>query len=166
MSDYVVVRSAFIATRQETVDYYAARIAGVRLVRCYGRDVQILFEHDGTHLFSESVDDESSVPKDERIVRRVPGGRIEVRRFSLKRAQLLDDVTVAIAKYTVSIPGTGPQGREKRMLHGPCLPSGEYLRVVLRPGPRDMWTCVSAYPVSRDMWLAANRAKRAKFPPE
>jgi hypothetical protein len=67
--------------------------------------------------------------------------------------------------FTASVPGTGQGGHEKRMLHGPALPDGRYMRVVLRPGPGDAFTCISAYPVSRDAWLEIRRSKRAKFPP-
>jgi hypothetical protein len=51
------------------------------------------------------------------------------------------------------------------MLHGPRLVSGQYMRVVLRPGPGTAWTCVSAYPVDAEQWMAARRAKSARFPP-
>lgn len=164
MSSYIVIRSAFIKTPQEALDYYAARLAGARALSCHGRAVEVHFEADGTHMYSEGAD-AAAIVASERITRRVPGGRIELRRFALARALLLDDVIRAIEDFTVSIPGTGPSGVEKRMLHGPRLPSGEYLRVVLRPGPRAAFTCVSAYPVAERVWLEARRAKRAKFPP-
>lgn len=163
MSSYVVVRAALLATRQEAVDYYAARVAGLRTLTVAGRSVEVVFPSDGTHLYSEEPKGE--IPPAETVVRRVPGGRVEVRRFSLDRARLLDDVTDAIQRFTVSIPGTGPASRENRLLHGPRLPDGRYLRVVLRPGPLDRWTCVSAYPVEARVWLDACRAKRARFPP-
>lgn len=163
MSNYVVIRSKFIASRQEAVDYYAARIAGTRTITCHGREVVVIFPADGTHLFSEDAS-HSDIPAHERVVRRVAGGRTEVRRFSLERAVLLDEVASAIANFTVSVPGTGADGREKRMLHGPALADGRYLRVVLRPGPNS-WTIVSAYPIDLELWRQMVRAKRAKFPP-
>jgi hypothetical protein len=164
MSDYIVIRSAFIERPHEAVDYYAARLAGARVIACHGRNVEIHFEADGTHLFSEDVG--SIVADHARIVRRVKGGRIEVRQFALERARLLDQVVTAIERFTVSIPGSGGMGREKRLLHGPRLPDGQYLRVVLRPGPGKAWTCVTAYPVSEVAWREAVRARRARFPPE
>src|ERR1035438_4459381 len=45
------------------------------------------------------------------------------------------------------------------------LPDGRYMLVVLRPGPGDAWTCVSAYPVLAYSWKNATRAKAARFPP-
>ena len=77
----------------------------------------------------------------------------------------MDEVLRAIATFTVSVPGTGRQGSENPTLHGQRLASGEYMRVVLRPGPGTAWTCVSAYPVAARVWLEMCRAKRAKFPP-
>ncbi len=163
MSNYIVIRSAFIERPHEAVDYYAARIAGARVIACHGQNVEVHFEADGTHLFSEDVG--PNVADGLRIVRRVKGGRIEPRQFALERAHLLDHVVPAIERFTVSIPGTGGMGREKRLLHGPRLSDGRYLRVVLRPGPGMAWTCVTAYPVSEFTWREAGRARRAKFPP-
>src|SRR5205085_884691 len=99
------------------------------------------------------------------VERRIGGGRVERREFSLERAQLMDRILPAIHDYTVSIPGTGHRGAENRMLHGPRLPNGRYMRVVLRPGPGDAFTVVSAYPVEHGTWMAACRSRRAKFPP-
>lgn len=166
MSNYVVIRSALIETRQEALDYYAARIAGLHTIVCYGRPVRIAFPREGTHMFSEDAAPGTPLAPEDRVVRRVHGGRIEERRFSLDRARLLDLVPVAIERFVVSIPGTGPSGRENRMLHGPALNDGRYLRVVLRPGPGSDWTCVSAYPVSLDVFRSCVRAKRARFPPD
>jgi hypothetical protein len=76
----------------------------------------------------------------------------------------MDAVLPAISNFTVSIAGNGPG--ERRVLHGPELPSGHYIRVVLRKGPGDAWTCVSAFPVNRGKWLEAMMSARSKFPPE
>ncbi len=59
----------------------------------------------------------------------------------------------------------GPAGAEKSLLYGRALPGVGYMRVVLRPGPRDALTCVSAYPVDEVEWMKARRLKRARFPP-
>jgi len=91
---------------------------------------------------------------------------LEVRVFNVERASMMDLVLPAVSRFTVSIPGTATtRGREKRMLHGVRLPDGRYMRVVLRPGPGEAFTCVSAYPVSEAVWLDARRAKSARFPP-
>jgi hypothetical protein len=175
-----VASSQNIATLDEARAYYAAHLAGVRNVTCYSKPVAIVFEREATHLFS---DDPTSgmrnlapaqqravfdaIPPDQRVERRLPGGRVDVRRFNLERARLMDRVLPAVSLFTVSTAGTSARGRENRMLHGRALPDGRYMRVVLQP-PRDgydAFTCVSAYPVSTDVWRAARAAKSAKFPP-
>ena len=165
MTDYVVIAADRIETLEEARDYYRERLAGAHAVTCYGRAVTIVFERDSTHLFSEDPKDWRVVPQSLRVDRFYGPGKVETRTFSLTRARLMDHVLRAICAFTVSIPGTGPRGGQNRMLHGPALSSGEYLRVVLRPGPGDAFTCVSAYPVSLAVWREAVRAKRARFPP-
>jgi hypothetical protein len=165
LSRFVVIRSELIETVEEAKDYFLERISGVHTLNCCGKSVGIFFERSATHLFSEEPQSDILVPPSEQVVRRVKGGRVEVRRFSLDRARLMDRVLEAVEHFTVSIPGTGQNGHEKRMLHGQRLPDGRYLRVVLRPGGPGDFTCVSAYPVNETVWLEARRAKRAKFPP-
>jgi hypothetical protein len=162
---YVVVRSELISTVAEAKDYYAERISGVHDVNCYGKTVRIFFESAASHMFSEEPPTGIVVPSAEQVVRRVHGGRVEIRRFSVDRARLMDRALEAVARFTVSIPGTGQRGHEMRMFHGPRLPDGRYLRVVLRPGDETDFVCVSAYPIDERTWLAARRAKSAKFPP-
>ncbi len=164
MSNYVVIRSSFIDTRAEALDYFAARIVGERLLTVGGVEVRIRVPHDGIHIFTT---DPGELPLEpgERVERRVQGGRVDVRRFSLERARLLDEVYTAIERFTVSTGGTGRQGGENRLLHGPALPDGQHMRVVLRPEGGTRFACVSAYPVAKDVWLAARRDRRAKFPP-
>lgn len=164
-----------ITNREEARDYYAATLAGVRTITCYGKRVSIVFEADATHLFSDGPPKDLSqeeqrawvaaIPPELRVERRLPKGRTEVRRFSLERAHLMGHVLPAISRFTVSVPGTGRDGHEKRMLHGPALPDGRYMRVLLRPGPGDAFTCVSAYTVNVNVWRTMVAAKRAKFPP-
>ena len=168
--------SADIQTLAQARDYYRAELAGVRTVTCYGKRVRVVFERDATHLFSDGPDERLSaeeqqawveaIPAELRVERRLPNGKVEVRRFSEERARLMGHVLPAISGFTVSVPGTGNRGHEKRMLHGPALPDGRHIRVLLRPGPGDAFTCVSAYPVSSEVWVAMTRAKRAKFPPD
>jgi hypothetical protein len=161
----VVLRSELISTREEALAYYASRVAGRRVLTCYGKPIAIVFEAEGTHFFSEEAKDGQAIEGADRIQRRVPGGRVEVRRFSIDRARLLDQIIPAIERFTVSIPGTGPGGREKRMLQGPAMKDGRYVRVVLRPGPGDAYTAVTAYPITIEKWRECVRARRAKFPP-
>jgi len=166
-SNYVVIRSEFIATRQEAVDYYAARIAGVRALNCRGQALTVVFPGDGAHLYSEGFKgDPTTLAPAEKVVRRVAGGRIEVRRFSLVRAVALDLLQRTVEHYGFAIAGDGNDGREKVMLHSHPLPSGGRLRVVLRPGPGSHWTFVSAYEVNRAAWLQLAQAKRLPFPPD
>ena len=153
----VVASAQLIETEEQARAYYRAKLAGAHKIQCYGRDVTIVFEADATHLFSEDGPGT--------VTRRLGGGRNETRAFNVERARMMDLVLPAISKYSVSIPGQGPRGREKKLLHSQVLPDGRYLRVVLRPGPGTSHTCVSAYPVERSKWLEAFRCVRAKFPP-
>ena len=169
MASYVVIRSELIETLDEARDYYRERLAAKHRITSYGRPASIVFEGDATHLYSVGLkgEDPRDLAPHERVARQISPGNVDVRRFNVERARLMDRVLPAISLFTVSNPeGGGPPGRQKRVLHGPALPSGERLRVVLRPGPGTAWTCVSAYPVSADEWLAACRLKRAKWPPE
>ena len=163
--DYVVCYSHLIDTPEEARDYYREKLARAHAITSHGRPISIVFERDATHLYSIEVPDPSAIPVDERITRAIGGGRVDVRRFKVERARLMDHVLPAVSLFTVSIPGDGRRGQEKAMLHGPRLATGDYMRVVLRPGPGTAWTCVSAYPVNTEAWLAARRAKSAKFPP-
>jgi len=166
VGSYVVIRSEFIETLEEARAYYRDRLVGSHDVTCHGRAVTIVFEADNTHLFSTESKDWRTVAANVRVDRQFGNGKIETREFCPIRARLLDDVIRSICHFTISIPGTGPRGAQNRMLHGPALPNGEYLRVVLRPGPGGAHTCVSAYPVALAVWRSAVRAKRAKFPPK
>jgi hypothetical protein len=150
-----------IETLDEARAYYQATLVRAHPINCHGRPVTIVFEAAATHLYSESVADWRSIPAAERVDRKLGPGRIETRQFSLRRAWLMDQVLPAITLYTVSTPGT----RANRMLHGQRLASGEYMRVILNPGPGSAFTCVSAYPVAERVWREACLSKRARFPP-
>jgi hypothetical protein len=160
-----------ITTAAEARAWYAQHLAGSHSISCHGRDVTIVFERDATHVYSVACSDPASLRPDERVERIIPCGkgrtRVEVRKFAVERARLMRFIVPAVAKFTVSTPEAGGRsGNEKRVLYGPSLPFDfDRLRVVLRPGPGVAWTCVSAYPVTADEWLAARRLKRAKFPP-
>jgi hypothetical protein len=163
-----------ITTAAEAADYYRAKLAGARTVTVQRsgteQRVTIVFEADGTHAFSEAVKPGQSAPAaPEAVERRIPIGggrfRVEQRRFSPERARLLDEVLRALSLFSVAVPEAGGRpGNQKTIVYGPALPSGERMRVVLRPGPGDARTCVSAYPVTAREWLAACRLKRARFP--
>ena len=159
-----VARSELITCLDEARDYYRSNLSGVRRVTCCGHRIEIVFPFEATHLYS--VELKGDLPDGAALVTQpISNGKFEARMFRLERARLMDFVLPAISKFTVSIPGYGQHGREKRVLHGPKLPSGEYMRVILRPGPGIAWTCVSAFPVNHSAWMDAYRAKRAKFPP-
>lgn len=159
-----VASSQDIETVEHALAYYAEHPAGVRRITCHGKRVAVVFERDATHIFSEAADSRMSpeerkawqdaIPPDQRVERRLANGRIEVRRFSLERARLLDHVLPAVSNVTVTVPGTPHRGQENRMLHGPALADGRHMRVILQPPRhgRDVFTCISAYPVSMDVW--------------
>ena len=162
---YIRTRSQYIESREEAEDYYRERLARPHQIQCRGVDVTIAFERQATHLYS--VAHESDAPIDPLLLvrRQIAPYKFDDRVFSLERARLMDEVLRAITFFTVSTPGTGTRGRENRMLHGSALPDGRYMRVILRPGPGDAHTVVSAYPVTHDVWMQQRRAKKAKFPP-
>ena len=154
----IVGGSEFIETLEQARAYYRAKLAGSHAIQVHGRDVTVVFEKDMTHAYSEESGN------GELVTRYLGGGRRDVRHFSRERAQLLDHVLRAISLFVFSVPGTGRAGNAMRMLHGPALPGGQHLRVVLRPGPGDAWTCVSAYPVTSTVFFETKRARSAKFP--
>lgn len=155
-----VERSEFISSLAEARAFYSEKLARSHEITRYDRRVVIVFEREATHLFSTEPKT-SPIPEEELVLRRLGGERVEVRQFSLERARLMDHVLPALSNFTVS---TSAQ-RGNRLVYGPRLPDGRYLRVALRPGPLDAWTCVSAYPVSEYLWRDARRSKAARFPP-
>jgi len=163
--------SELIETLKQAQELYSNDLAGARTITCSGKRVTIVFERDATHVYSVSWNGVDVLGVDERAERLIPIGRgktrIEVRRFNLERACLMSYILPAISNFTVSVPESGGHaGHQKRVLYGPSLPhSNDHMRVVLRNGPGDALTCVSAYPVSREEWLKACKLKRAKFPP-
>lgn len=173
-SDVPVDRSELITCLAEAREYYAHALAGARTVTVQRsgtiQRVTIIFEADGTHVFSDGLKDGEAPPAPGELVeRRIPAGggrfRIEQRRFSLQRAHLLDEVLRALSLFSVSVPEAGGRpGHQKTVVYGPALSTGERMRVVLRPGPGEARTCVSAYPVTQREWLAASKLKRARFP--
>jgi len=171
----VLERSELITTAAEAVAYYRAKLAGARTVtvqRASGeaQRLNVVFEADGTHVFSVAVKPGEPVPDAfSAVERKIPSGggsfRIEVRRFNCARARLMDEILRALSLFSVAVPEAGGRpGHQKTIVYGPALASGERMRVVLRPGPGDARTCVSAYPVSAGEWLTACRLKRARFP--
>jgi hypothetical protein len=162
----VVARSNLITTLEEARVYYAAKLVGARLVTTRKGHATIVFEAATTHFYSVETADFANVPANERVSRRLSATRTEYRRFDVDRARLMDRVIPAIEGFVFSIAGTSSHGLEKRMLHGPVLPDGRYMRVVLSPwrGDADKWTCVSAYPIAAAVWMQARRAKAIRFP--
>lgn len=163
MANYTVTKSRYISSLEEARDYYQRKLARAHRVDCHGRGVTVVFEQAATHLFS--VEAVGKVSPELRVRRWLSPTKFEDRKFDLERARSMDDVLIAITHFTVSVPGTANSGHEKRLLHGPRLQTGNHLRVVLRPGPGDAFTCVSAYEISHDKWMEMRRSKAAKFPP-
>jgi hypothetical protein len=163
--------SAEIETPAQALEFYAVNLAGARKITCRGEAITVVFERDATHVYTEGVDDTSKIDPALIIRRDVPAGRgrmrPDIRVFSPGRARLMNQILPAISLYAVSVPEAGGRpGHQKTVLYGPpLLGGGSRLRVVLRPGPGDAFTCVSAYPVSESAFLNACRLKRAKFPP-
>lgn len=163
MADYVVIRSELIADSREARRYYEERLAGMHVVFCKVKNVTLFFERAANHVYTVAV--ESAPPGATIIKREIGKGRFDERGFNLDRARLMDHIIPAVRYYTFSIPGTSSDNRANRLLHGPQLPDGRYLRVALSPGPRDTWYCKSAYPIEAAEWRRLRSAKTAKFPP-
>jgi hypothetical protein len=162
----VVASSDLITSLEEARACYRARLVGTHTIQVRRTTATIVFERRTTHLYSEDVDAPAEIEPCNKVVRYLPRGRIELRRFSLDRARLLDCVLPALQSYTYSLPGLGPRGHDNRLVHGPRLADGRYMRVVLSPRrdrPR-YYGCVSAYPIREEFWLAGRRAKTARFP--
>ena len=160
-----VASSDLITTLEEARDYYRATLVGVRRVTCYGKKISVFFDFDATHMYSESVKN-GQVPIGSVVVTQQVGvAESEVRIFNLKRAKHMDHVLPAISLFSLSIVGQGAKGRETKVLHGPRLASGEYMRVVLRPAREKTWGCKSAFPIARAAYMQAWNSRRAKFPP-
>lgn len=156
-----VDRSELITCLAEAREYYAERLARSHQITRSDRRVDIVFEAGATHLFSESEENASAIPAEERVERSLGGGKTEVRRFSLERARLMDRVLPALSNFIVSTSGQNGN----RLVHGPALPDGRHMRVALRFGPGAAMTCLSAYPVSKHLVADARNSKPARFPP-
>lgn len=159
-------RAEDITTLAEAVAYYRAYLARAHTITSHGERVRVVFEAAATHLYSAEAP-EGTPPEQCIAPREYAPGRFEGPRvFNPERARLMGRILPAISNYSLSVPEAGGRpGFQKTLLYGPALEDGRYLRVVLRPGPRDAFTVVSAYPVGVDEWRAASRLKRAKFPP-
>jgi hypothetical protein len=161
--EYVVLRSELIRTAEEARAYYATKLAGVHPVNCHGKQISLYFPQGYTHVYSVAVD-KSKVDSTILLQRRLQGGGVEVRAFSVDRARLMDQIIPSVQGFTVSLPERDHTSR--RRLYGQRLRDNRYLCVVLRPGnTKGNWECVTAFPVGSDDWLAARRARTAKFPP-
>lgn len=158
----IVIRSAFIDTRDEAVAYFLARVAGTREVTIYDRTIELVIPTNATHLYSETVD---AAPLDatETIIRSLGRGRVETRRFSLDRARHMDLVVHALRNYVVSLPGSS--ARENFQIFGPVLADGSrHMKVVVQRVAASRWTCLSAFPVGESAFRDACRSRRARWP--
>lgn len=165
MPTVVVASSEEIASLAEARAYYHAKLARSHSIACGSATVEIVFERDATHLFSEDAKDINAVPDHLLVTRNIGGGKREVRKFSLERARLMDSVLPAISRFTHCTSGVGPPSRSTRLIHGQRLPCGRYMCVALRPGPGPAWTCQTAFPVVEAKYAEKCRARRVKFPP-
>jgi hypothetical protein len=157
-----------ISTRDEARAYYKAQLARAHAIIVRDCPITIVFEKDATHVYSTEIEDPLSIKPEERVVRYLSKRKTEVRLFNLDRAKLMDEILRAITRCTVSASGGTYNGREKILLYGPRLECGRYMCVVLRPGPGEAFTCVSAYPVEEEQWRKAKDPKRTRptrFPP-
>jgi hypothetical protein len=164
MGSAVVATSGDISTLAEAREYYRAKLARSHSIQCRDVTVEIVFDHDGTHLFSVEVDDIEAIPDSELVTRNIGGGKRECRQFSVERARMMDKVLPVISQFTCCYAGFGPPSRRNLVLHGYRLDCGRYMRVVLRPGPGRAWTCLSAFAVTEVAYIEARRAQPAKFP--
>ncbi len=162
MRDYVVIRSGLILDAREARRYYEERFRGLHVVECHGRQACIFFDSAANHVYTREP---TGRPDEQIIERRIGPGRFDNRVFCLDRAHLMDDILPALRYYTFTIPGTGLDTAHNRLVHGPRLPDGRYMRVALGPGPRSTWLVKSAYPIEARLWLELRRAKTVKFPP-
>jgi len=160
--DYVVIRSELVADGREARRYYEERLAGMHVVSCHGRNVTLFFERAANHVYTKKPLPGNTEPL---IKRRLAANRFEERIFCLDRARLMDQIIPSVCSFTFSLPGTSAANRSNRLLHGPRLRDGRYLRVVLSPGPRGSWYCKSAYPIDPRLWMELRRARTVKFPP-
>jgi hypothetical protein len=144
--------------------YYRTRLVGAHTIDCRSKRVDIVFEPDGTHLYSVAVDDISTIPNTELVTRDCGGGRRECRRFDLDRARLMDRVLPAISGFTRCALDKGARSRQPVLLHGPKLQCGRFMRVILRHGPGKSWVCVTAFPVDEAAHRSASWLKPAQFP--
>lgn len=159
-----VANAEVISTLDEAQDYYRTYLVRPHHLNCYGRKAVVVFEASMTHCYSEESRGGillNGIPE----VRQVLGGKTEVRLFCLYRARLMDQVIPAICHHSMSTISKGQKGRERRVLHGPVLSSGDYVRVVLRPGSRGSWICLTSFPVTAAEWRTARNEKHRPFPP-
>src|SRR5687768_1085026 len=107
MDSIVASSSELISNLAEAREYYRVKLARSHSIDCRNSSVQIVFEHDGTHLFSVEVTDINAIPAAELVTRNIGGGKRECRQFSLERARLMDKVLAAISQVTCCYAGLG-----------------------------------------------------------
>ena len=156
--------SDLIETCAQAREYYRLILAGSHSVTSKSKAVDIVFEGNNTHVFSVEVPDINAIPEDELVTRDRGDGTRECRQFALVRARLMDSVLPAISSYDRCALGKGPPHRANREIYGPCMPCGRHMKVVLRPGPKTAWTCVTAFPVTVEDFRKASWHKPAQFP--
>ena len=164
-STVAVASSDLITTLAEARAYYQSKLAGSHTITCRGQSVDIVFEADGTHLFSVKVDDIYAIPDAELVTRNVGGGKRECRQFSDDRARLMDCVLPAISLCTRCVIDKGPPSRANRKVFGQKMSCGRVMCVVLRLGAGKSLICITAYPVDQEAYRKASWQRPGKFPP-
>lgn len=162
-----VASASDITTCAEAKAYYLDKLAGSHSITCHGQAVDIVFERNGTHVFSKGLPDKAAIdacPIVELVTRDVGGGGRECRRFLADRAKLMDCVLPAISKFERCVIGKAERGRPNREVYGPKMPCGRHMKVVLREGPKKAWICVTAFPVTVQEFRQSSWHKVVPFP--
>src|ERR1019366_2271016 len=88
----------FIVTVEDARSYYAHKLVGERTIAVGGAPLQIVFNREEIHPFTEAMKAGETCPPTH-LVRR-PGSS-EVRRFNLERAHMLDDILRTLSSAAV-----------------------------------------------------------------
>jgi hypothetical protein len=159
-----VPSSSEISTRAEAQEYYRRKLVGAHHITCRGQSVDIVFESTDTHIYSEKVADINAIPEDQLVKKNLAGGKRECRQFCLDRAKLMDQILPAISLFVNCTGGDGGSSRAPRLVHGPKMPCGRYMRVVLRRGAGKSWVVLTAFPLSQDDYRKTTFSRPAPFP--
>ena len=151
----------FISTVDDARSYYAHKLVGERTIVVGGIGLQIVFNREEIHLFTEAMKAGEMCPPTHVVPR--PGSSSEVRKFNLERAHMLDDVLRTLTSAAVIHKAKHGGGR---MVYGPADPKARRQCVVVAPGNSGVWFVRTAYPVSgMDFAQARRYGRSARWPP-